>query len=514
MEELITPSLPQPCGGDGNGEPRPLYDVVLRNGMVADGSGRPAFTADVAIAADRIVAVGPLTEGSGALELDVTGLVVAPGFIDVHTHDDRLILIQPEAEPKVTQGVTTVVTGNCGVSLAPVILDSAASDGIVPAPLNVLGKATDDFFGTFPAYLAAVEGASPAVNVVPLVGHMGLRASVGADPARAASEGEVAAMRAMLDEAMRAGAFGFSTGLAYPFSRNAPMEEVVALASVAGRYGAVYTTHMRDEGEGVLASLEESFATARAAGVRLVISHHKCLGLSVWGRSVLTLAAIDAATVDKAAGVSNIALDAYPYTASSTVLLPEKLQRSSETWVTWSTPFPEATGRRVDDIAADWGCTPEEAAERLAPAGAIYVNMDEADVRRILKHRLCMIGSDGLPHDQHPHPRLWGTFPRVLGHYCRETGLFTLEEAVHRMTGLPARQFGIADRGTVSVGAFADLCVFDPATVCDCADFRNPTKPAAGIVHVFVNGQPVLRDGGIVGARPGRVIRNPHTSAA
>ncbi|KAA0574120.1 D-aminoacylase [Azospirillum sp. Sh1] len=509
MEKLIAPSLPQPCGGDGNGEPRPLYDVVLRNGMVADGSGRPVFAADVAILADRIVAVGPLPQGSGALELDVTGLVVAPGFIDVHTHDDRLILIQPEAEPKVTQGVTTVVTGNCGVSLAPVILDAAGSDGAVPAPLNVLGKATDDFFGTFSAYLAAVEGASPAVNVVPLVGHMGLRASVGADPARAASDSEVAAMQAMLDEAMRAGAFGFSTGLAYPFSRNAPMEEVVALASVAGRYDAVYTTHMRDEGEGVLASLEESFATARAAGVRLVISHHKCLGVSVWGRSVLTLAAIDAA-----AEMSDIALDAYPYTASSTVLLPEKLKRSSETWVTWSTPFPEATGRRVEDIAADWGCTPEEAAGRLAPAGAIYVNMDEGDVRRILKHRLCMIGSDGLPHDQHPHPRLWGTFPRVLGHYCRETGLFTLEEAVHRMTGLPARQFGIPDRGVVRAGAYADLCVFDPATVSDRADFRSPTEPADGIVHVFVNGQPVLRDGGIVGARPGRVIRNPHTSAA
>ncbi|WP_298367457.1 D-aminoacylase [Azospirillum sp.] len=509
MEKLISPSLPQRCSGDGNGELRPIYDVVLRNGMVADGSGQPVFAADVAIVADRIVAVGPLPPATGALELDVTGLVVAPGFIDVHTHDDRLVIIEPEAKPKVTQGVTTVVTGNCGVSLAPVTLAPVTSDAAVPAPLNLLSKATDDFFGTFSAYLAAVERSSPAVNVVPLVGHMGLRASVGADPARAASDSEVAAMQAMLDEAMQAGAFGFSTGLAYPFSRNASMAEVVALASVAGRYGAVYTTHMRDEGEGVLASLEESFTTARAAGVRLVISHHKCLGVSVWGRSVLTLAAIDAA-----AEVSDIGLDAYPYTASSTVLLPEKLKHSSEVWVTWSIPFPEATGRRVEDIAADWGCTPEEAARRLTPAGAIYVNMDEEDVRRILKHRLCMIGSDGLPHDQHPHPRLWGTFPRVLGHYCRDTGLFTLEEAVHRMTGLPAQQFGIPDRGVVRAGAYADLCIFEPATVRDRADFRNPTEPADGIVHVFVNGQPVLRDGGIVGARPGRVIRNPHISAA
>ncbi|WP_109116577.1 D-aminoacylase [Azospirillum sp. TSO22-1] len=504
MDKLIDPFPPRTCGGDGTGKTRPAYDVVVRNGMVADGSGRPVFAADVAIAADRIAVVGALPPACGALELDAAELVVAPGFIDVHTHDDRLVLIQPEAEPKVTQGVTTVVTGNCGISLAPVLLDDA-----VPAPLNLLGKAAGDFFGTFTAYLAAVERASPAVNVVPLVGHMALRASVGADPARAATDGEVAGMQAMLDDALRAGAFGFSTGLAYPFSRNASMAEVVALASVAGRHRAIYTTHMRDEGEGVLVSLEEAFATARAAGVRLVISHHKCLGVSVWGRSAMTLAAIDAA-----AESMDIGLDAYPYTASSTVLLPGKLKRSSETWVTWSSPFPEASGRRVEDVAADWSCTPEEAARRLSPAGAIYVNMDEADVRHIMKHRLCMIGSDGLPHDQHPHPRLWGTFPRVLGHYCRETGLFTLEEAVHRMTGLPARQFGIADRGVIRAGAYADLCVFDPATVRDRADFRNPTEPADGIVHVLVNGQPVLRGGRAAAVRPGRVIRNPITSAA
>lgn len=504
MNKLVDPSRPQACGGDGTGETRLAYDMVLRGGTVADGSGRPVFTADIAVTADRIVAIGPLPPACGALDLDVSGLVVAPGFIDVHTHDDRLVLIQPAAEPKVTQGVTTVVTGNCGVSLAPVVLDAA-----VPAPLNLLGKVADDFFGTFSAYLAAVERTAPAVNVVPLVGHMALRASAGIDPARAATDGELAAMQAMLEEAMRAGAFGFSTGLAYPFSRNAPTSEVVALASVAGRYGAVYTTHMRDESEGVLESLNESFATARAAGVRLVISHHKCLGVSMWGRSVTTLAAIDAA-----AASLDLAFDAYPYTASSTVLLPGKLKHSSETWVTWSIPHPEASGRRVEDLAAEWGCTPEEAARRLLPAGAIYVNMDEADVRRIMKHPLCMIGSDGLPHDQHPHPRLWGTFPRVLGHYSRETGLFPLEEAVHRMTGLPARQFGIADRGVIRTGAYADLCVFDPATVRDRADFRNPTEPADGIVHVFVNGQPALRDGRPAGGRSGRVIRNPHTSAA
>lgn len=504
MDRVIDPP-PAPSGaGGGSGAARADYDVVLRNGTVVDGSGRPGYAADVAVAGNRIVAVGHVPPASGALELDVGGLVVAPGFIDVHTHDDRLVIVQPDAEPKITQGVTTVVAGNCGVSLAPVILD-----GAVPAPLTLLGKEAGDFYHAFAAYLAAVEAASPAVNVVPLVGHMALRASAGVDPAGAATVGQAARMRAMLEESLRAGAFGFSTGLAYPFSRNAPMAEVVALAAVAGAFGAVYTTHMRDEGEGSLAALEESFATARAAGVRLVISHHKCLGVSMWGRSVATLAAIDAV-----AESLDVAFDAYPYTASSTVLLPANIRRASETWVTWSIPHPQASGRRVEDIAAEWRCTPEEAAHRLLPAGAIYVNMDEADVRRIMKHRLCMVGSDGLPHDQHPHPRLWGTFPRVLGHYCREVGLFSLEEAVHRMTGLPARQFGIPDRGAVRAGAYADLCVFDAATVRDRADYRHPTEPAEGIVHVLVNGVPVLRAGRPLGARPGLVVRNPHTRTA
>lgn len=476
------------------------YDLVLRNGTVIDGSGRAGFSADVAIAGERIVMVGTLPLDCGTVELDVSGLAVAPGFIDVHTHDDRLVLIQPDAEPKVTQGVTTVVTGNCGISLAPMLLD-----GEVPAPLNLLGKAAADFFGSFADYVAAVGIAKPAVNVVPLVGHMALRASVGVDPERAASPPEILRMRALLTEAFEAGAFGFSTGLAYPFSRNAPMAEVMELASVAGAYGGIYTTHMRDEGVGVLHSLDEAFQTAGAARVRLVISHHKCLGIAAWGQSERTLAAIDAA-----AKSIELGLDAYPYTASSTVLLPGNLARSHETWVTWSTPFPEASGRRVDDIAAEWGCTPEAAAERLIPAGAIYVNMDEADVRRIMQHPLCMIGSDGLPHDRHPHPRLWGTFPRVLGHYARDVGLFSLEEAVHRMTGLPARQFGIPDRGTVSVGAYADLTVFDPATIRDRADFQHPTEPAAGIRHVLVNGQPVLCCGRRTNAAPGRVIANPN----
>ena len=488
MESSLPNSLPQG------------FDLVLRRGNLVDGSGALASPGDVAITGDRIVAIGNVPHGAGALELDIAGLVVAPGFIDVHAHDDRMVLNAPQALPKVTQGVTTVVAGNCGISLAPY-----SASGPVQAPLDLLSGNASEFFRRFDDYLAAIGQASPAVNVVPLVGHMALRASVGVASGEAASDEDVDAMRLMLAEALGAGAFGFSTGLAYPFSRHASTSEIIALASETARAGGIYTTHMRDEGVGLRQSLDEAFVTAREAGVRLVISHHKCLGAKVWGQSVQTLAAIDAAseTID-------LAIDAYPYTASSTVLLPGKLKWSKETFVTWSVPFPEAVGRRVDDIAAEWCCTPEEAAERLLPAGAIYMTMDEADVRRILQHPLCMIGSDGLPHDRHPHPRLWGTFPRILGHYCRDVGLFGLEEAVHRMTGLPARHFGIPGRGLIRAGSFADICVFDPNRVADRADYKNPTMPSIGIQHVLVNGKFVLRDGAPTGACPGRVIPNPN----
>lgn len=474
------------------------FDTILRNGRVVDGTGAPPFAADVALQGERIAALGDLRGRTAIRDIDVSGLVIAPGFIDVHTHDDRIVLLAPEMTPKITQGVTTVITGNCGISAAPVRLT-----GAVPPPLNLLGQEAELFFGSFAAYLKAVEKAEPAVNLVPLVGHMSLRASV-ARLEGLATDDEVDAMRLALREAMVAGAFGFSTGLAYPISHDASTAEVIALASEAGRFGGIYTTHMRDEGLGILQSLQESFITAKEARVRLVISHHKCVGSATWGRSNRTLAAIDAAAASQ-----ELAFDAYPYTASSTILLPERLESAKETWITWSVPYPGMQGKRVEDIAADWNCTPQEAARRLTPAGAIYVNMDEADVRNILKHRLCMIGSDGLPHDSHPHPRLWGTFPRVLGHYCRDEGLFSLEEAVHRMTGLPAARFGIPDRGRIADGAFADLCVFDPGAIRDVATFADPIRAAEGIAHVFVNGGAVLREGRPTGQRSGRIIRRP-----
>jgi N-acyl-D-amino-acid deacylase len=265
---------------------------------------------------------------------------------------------------------------------------------------------------------------------------------------------------------------------------------------------------MRNEAEHVLDSLDESFAAGRAAHAPVVISHHKTTGVANFGRTAETLPKIAAAMQRQEVG-----LDVYPYIASSTVLRTERIDEALKVLITWSKAMPEMAGRELADIAAEWGVGLGEAARRLQPAGAIYWMMDEADVQRVLAFAASMVGSDGLPHDVHPHPRLWGTFPRVLGHYSRELGLFDLETAVHKMTGLSAARFGLTGRGTIAEGACADICVFDPATVIDRATFAEPTLPAAGIDHVFVNGRLVWTDGKPTGNRPGRALRRQQMQA-
>ena len=473
------------------------YDLVLRGARVVDGTGAAAIGADIAIDGDRIAAVDKQPRGSGRREIDVNGLVVAPGFIDVHTHDDRALFFDMSA--KVSQGVTTVVTGNCGVSLAPLALDRAP-----PPPLDLIGDERDYAFPHFSDYLDALDASPPSLNAACLVGHSSLRVGCMPELDRPASEPEIEAMRARLGEALEAGAIGLSTGLWYAPANAAPKSEIVALAELLHPAGAVYTTHMRDEAEHVLDSLEESFAVGREADVPVMISHHKVIGKANFGRTRETLPRLD-----QAAKQQRIGVDAYPYVASSTVLRPFMVPRALKVLVTWSKSHPEVAGRYLSDIAAEWKVSEAEVCERLQPAGAVYWTMDEADVRRVLAFEHTMVGSDGLPHDLHPHPRLWGTFPRVLGHYCREVGLFPLEEAIRRMTGLPAERFGLTNRGRITPGAYADLCVFDPDRIIDRATFEHPTVPADGIAHVLVNGTPVWQDGAHTGARPGRALRRP-----
>lgn len=478
-------------------DPSSPYDLILRDAQIVDGTGAPSRQGDLAIRGDRIVALGADVDGPANREIDLGGKAVSPGFIDAHTHDDRAVIDMPEMLPKISQGVTSVVVGNCGISLSPIVLD-----GDPPPPMNLLGDRSVFRYPRFAYYRAAVDAARPAINVAALIGHSSLRIGVMDDVTRRASDSEIAEMGALLKDALDAGATGFSTGLFYPPNEAADIDEVAALAGLMAGTGGVYATHMRNEQEGVLDSLEETFQTARRARVPVVISHHKCAGPDNWGRSVETLAAIEKARTGQPIG-----LDAYPYVAGSTVLLPRFMDPRVRIRVSWSKAHPEMAGRDLADIAAEWGCSQEQAAERLDPAGAVYFQMEEADVRRILSYPHTMIGSDGLPHDTHPHPRLWGTFPRVIGHYGREEGLFPLEEAVRKMTGLTAEKFNLTGRGVLAEGAFADLVVFDPATITDRATYDEPTLPAAGIDMVFVNGRLSYRNGEPTGDRAGRLLR-------
>jgi N-acyl-D-aspartate/D-glutamate deacylase len=471
------------------------YDLLFKGARLIDGTGGPSRRGDLAVRGDRIVRIGE----SGSIDaaaarrvIDAAGQVLAPGFVDSHTHDDFAVIGDPAMRPKVTQGVTTVVVGNCGISGAPIRLRDSP-----PPPLNLLGSAETFAYATFADYAARVDAVGPAVNVAALIGHGTLRVATMRDISDRATPTEIDRMRNLLAESLDAGAIGFSTGLFYPINSGADADEVVALAEIVSEKGGVYATHMRDEDSGVIESLEETFDTARRAKVPVVISHHKCALPENWGRSRETLPLIAAAAQHQSVG-----LDAYPYAAGSTVLDPDYVRDDVRTMITWSTPHPEAGGRDLTEIARDWKCSPREAAERLLPAGAIYFQMDEKDVRSILAFPLTMIGSDGLPHDQHPHPRLWGTFPRVLGHYVRDVRLFSLENAIHKMTGMTAARFGLADRGILREGYAADLVLFDAAKIRDTATYERPISPAEGISAVFVNGQPALD-----GAQAGRLLR-------
>lgn len=471
-----------------------ILDIKLTGGYVYDGTGAPARRLDVGIQDDRIDAMGDLRNEKARREIDVEGLAVAPGFIDVHTHDDRALLSTPRMQPKVSQGVTTVVVGNCGISLAPLVTDS------VPPPLDLIGDNDSFRYASFGAYLDRLDAHGVAVNVVPLIGHTTLRVGAVSELDRAATETECARMREKVDEAMRAGAWGLSTGTFYPPAKAATAAEIIAVGEPLQRHGGLYVTHMRNEGDQVLQSLEETFLIGRSLDVHVVISHHKVAGIANHGRSVETLSRIE-----KAMSEQRVSLDCYPYNASSTMLHPDLIERASGVQIAWSEAQPRFNGWMLRDVAGELGCSEKEAAARLVPAGAIYFLMDEADVRRILAFRRTMVGSDGLPHDAHPHPRLWGSFPRVLGHYSRELKLFPLEEAVQKMTGLPAAEFGIPERGLLRTGYFADIVVFDPATVASTADFDKPTEPATGIEHVFVNGRPAGK--GKETTRHGAVLR-------
>jgi N-acyl-D-amino-acid deacylase len=352
-----------------------------------------------------------------------------------------------------------------------------------------------------------VNEARPAVNVAALIGHTSLRNNHLDRLDRAASAAEIVAMRAQLEQALDGGALGLSSGLAYLSANSATTEEVLALAEPLRRAGAVYTTHMRTETEGILDAMEESFTIAGANHVPVIISHLKCAGIANWGRSGEVLHALDAARHSQPAGC-----DCYPYAAGSSTLDLRQVDERVTIGITWSTPHPEVAGQTLAEIAARLGVSHLDAARKLQPAGAIYHSISEEDMRQILAHPATMIGSDGLPNDPRPHPRLWGTFPRVLGRYSRDLKLFTLGEAIHKMTQMPAQRFGLERRGLIREGYFADLVLFDPAQINDLATFANPVRPSTGIERVWVNGVVSYTKDGATGDRAGRFVPRGKTA--
>ena len=499
------------------------YDVLIVGGTVLDGSGAPGVRADVAVRGDRIVDIGPSLRRDGARRvIDATGLVVAPGFVDLHAHLDPLLRL-PDAESAVRQGVTTALGG---------------PDGGSPWPLR--------------QYLDSARTLGVGLNVAFLVGHNTVREAVLGMQDRAPTPDELARMQRMVAQAMGEGAWGISTGLRYLPGTFSETDEVVALSRVAADSGGIYTSHLREEGLGLLDGVAEAIRIGREARIPIVLTHHKVVGKPMWGASVRTLAMLDSA---RAAGIDVVA-DQYPYTATYTgigVLMPSwamadgdsalerrlgdralrdsivrgivfnilndrgggDLQRVQLARVPWQR---DLEGRTLHDWAVARGLapTPETGAELVIEAvrrggvSAIYHVLDEGDVDRIMRHPQVMIASDGRltrPGEGHPHPRWYGTFPRVLGRYVRERGVLTLPEAVHKMTGQPAARLGLRDRGRIAPGSHADIVVFDPATVADQATFEAPHQYPVGIPWVLVNGTVAVEEGRFTRVRAGRILK-------
>jgi len=474
------------------------FDWLIQNVLLLDGSGGAPYRADLAVLGDKIAAIGDLSgpEVSAKQRLDGRELALAPGFIDVHTHDDLQVLREPTMLAKLSQGVTTVITGNCGISAAPVSLCAG-----LPDPMNLLGKASEFVFANFAAYAEAVDACQPGVNVAALIGHTSLRASCMDSLDRPANATEVSWMREQLSQALAQGALGLSSGLAYQSASAAPPSELLALAAPLSAAGAVYTSHLRTEFDGILAAIEEAADLGLQLKVPVVVSHLKCAGVANWGRAGQIIELFERRRQQQ-----QLHCDCYPYSASSSTLDLGQVTTDFPIFITWSHGAPQQAGRLLSDIAAEWGCDLHSAAVRLMPAGAVYHGMSEQDVQQFLQYPASMIGSDGLPCDPLPHPRLWGAFPRVLGHYSRDQQLFSLAEAVRKMTALSAENFQLSGRGRLREGYQADLVLFDPQKVQDLATFEKPVACAAGIEAVFVNGVLSYQHGELAGGRAGRFL--------
>lgn len=535
-----------------------IFDTLIRKARVVDGGGAPPFEADIGIAGGVVSAIGPeLSRKNAHQVVDADGLVVAPGFIDTHSHDDVYLLAEPEGAAKIRQGITTVVTGNCGLSIAPLLRETLpqAMESLAIIGSRYLQEAPQEGW-SFIDFLRRLEHARPALNVIPLVGHGTLRLAVTGIEARPARVDEKRRMAALLEEAMEAGAFGMSSGLVYVPGAFADTDELCELAGIAAAGGGLYATHMRSEADLVMQAIEETLTIGSTASLPVHISHHKVMGRNNWGRSRETLERLSQA---REAGM-RVTCDAYPYTAGSTSLasaLPPVIQSEGpEVFsVKLKDPSVRAEIRRIieTETAGDWEnliyvdtfegmvvvkaprnptyCGRSIAAiaeteqrdpfdvffdllvEEKMDAVVVEFMMQEDDVIRILQSPFCMVATDGLPGFGADlfHPRFTGAFPRVLGRYVREKQCLRLEKAVWKMTGLPADTFGLKDRGRLATGCQADIVLFDPATIADLGTYEKPDISPAGVHAVWVNGQLSLMKDAILPGRQGKILRRQGT---
>ncbi|MBX3029004.1 MAG: D-aminoacylase [Chloroflexi bacterium] len=524
-------------------------DLLLTGGLVVDGAGTPPRLADVAVTAGRIVALGDLAATPAGERIDATGLVVAPGFIDLHAHSDLTLFSDGGARSAVAQGITTQVVGNCGIGPFPAPA-TRAGEVRAAAALIDLDPAVPLDWVSAAGYRAALAAAGTAIHVAPLCGHLALRVAVAGPRAGPLDATERLRLGELADEALAEGAVGLSTGLMYPPARDADALELDVLGRVAARHGRVFAMHLRDYAGGLLDAVDEAIGVARRTGCRLQLSHLAVAGRRNHGSVARALERVDDA---RAAGL-DIGVDIYPYLAGSANLSqllpgwaqaggpdaivarladPAVRQRVADEWratlhLGWDEvrvslvdeELREAVlGRTIGEAADVLGCSPDEAAMTLIARTRDHVQMvafgrSEADLHAVLRHPAACIGSDGLALDPdgptgvgHPHPRSYGCYPRLLGRVVREDGLLTLEDAIRMSTSAPAARLGLSDRGRLAPGLAADLVVFDAATVLDRATFEEPARFPEGIAHVVVAGVPVIRDGRqLPGVRPGRVL--------
>ena len=486
-----------------------MEDLIIRNAKVLDGTGTAAIDADVSISGGRISEVG--SNAPAKREIDAKGLHLSPGFIDTHSHDDGAFFRHPGMAFKLAQGVTSVVTGNCGFSAIPAdpSVDSARASGGILAGV-------ESGFTDLNGYFQAVTALNPAINNMMLVGHNTLRSLAMGQEKRRPTSAEMTHMKDNVRRAFDQGACGFSTGLIYRPGRWSDTEEVIELASLAQEYDALYTTHMRNEGDKLLEAIDETLRIGREGNIHVHISHHKSAGKANWGKVKDSLNKVDQALAEG----QRVTLDVYPYTAGSGRMVEyfnlENINRDlAEVIRIASCPaFREYEGKMAVDIAAAENIDVTQVIKNIltAPKGdrtlCIHFIIDEADVETNIAHKDMMIGSDGIPDlNGSPHPRLFGTFPRILGHYVRERGILSLPEAVRRMTSLSAQTFGLKDRGQIKPGFHADLVLFDPDTIIDTATYDDPKQEPMGISLVMVNGEITLQDGQHLNAGSGKMLR-------